>query len=137
MRIYLVRHGKAADEGYSIDEHRPLTDDGRALMRRNAKAWSKRSGPAPELWINPTDAADRAIRPGDGIELFNERGRAAARARVTDDVPPGVVWMRDGWVAVNRLTSNEPCMTPEAATALPIPGGKAAYEALVEVRRGG
>ncbi len=96
-----------------------------------------RLNPSPELWINPTDAADRAIRPGDGVELFNDRGRAAAQARVTDDVPPGVVWMRDGWVVVNQLTSNEPCMTAEAAAALPIPGGQAAYEALVEVRRGG
>ena len=54
---------------------------------------------------------------------------------MTDDVPPGVVWMRDGWVAVNRLTSNESCMTAEQAEALPILGGQATYEALVEVRR--
>ena len=43
--------------------------------------------------------------------------------------------MRDGWVAVNRLTSNKSCMTPEQAEALPILGGQATYEALVEVRR--
>lgn len=96
-----------------------------------------RLNPAPELWIHPADAADRAIRSGDRIELFNDRGQAAARARVTDDVPPGVVWMRDGWVAVNRLTSNEPCLPPAASEALPIPGGQATYEALIEVRRAG
>lgn len=29
MRIYLVRHGKAAKEGYAVDEERPLTKRGR------------------------------------------------------------------------------------------------------------
>jgi hypothetical protein len=43
--------------------------------------------------------------------------------------------MRDGWVAVNVLTSNDPCLPPDASEALPIPGGRATYEALIEVRR--
>lgn len=91
--------------------------------------------PGPELWISPTDAVDRGIGHGDAIEIVNDRATVDAKARVTDDVPPGVVWMRDGWVAVNRLTSNSSCMTPEQAEALPILGGQATYEALVEVRR--
>jgi hypothetical protein len=45
--------------------------------------------------------------------------------------------MRDGWVAVNALTSNQPCVPPAASEALPIPGGQASYEALVEVRWAG
>jgi anaerobic selenocysteine-containing dehydrogenase len=89
--------------------------------------------PGPELWISPTDAVDRGIRHGDPIEIVNDRATVDATAKVTDDVPPGVVWMRDGWVAVNRLTSNDACMTPEQAEALPILGGQATYEALVEV----
>lgn len=89
---------------------------------------------APVLWVNPADAADRAIAGGDPIELFNDRGRMSAQARVTDDVPPGVVWMRDGWVALNRLTSGEPSLSTAASDGLPIPGGQAAYEALVEIR---
>jgi anaerobic selenocysteine-containing dehydrogenase len=89
----------------------------------------------PELWISPTDAVERGIGHGDAIEIVNDRATVDATARVTDDVPPGVVWIRDGWVAVNRLTANEACMTPEQAEALPILGGQATYEALVEVRR--
>ena len=91
--------------------------------------------PGPELWISPTDAVDRGIGHGDGIEIVNDRATVEAQARVTDDVPPGVVWMRDGWVAVNRLTSNDSCMTPDQAEAFSILGGQATYEALVEVRR--
>jgi anaerobic selenocysteine-containing dehydrogenase len=92
-----------------------------------------KANPAPQLWLNPLDAAERGIVQGALIELYNDRGRAAAHARVTDDVPPGLVWMRDGWLASNQLTANEPCMPVDAAEALPIPGGQATYEALVEV----
>ena len=52
MRIYIVRHGKAADEGYNFDEDRPLTDEGRALMRVTAKAWVKLGDAKPEVWLS-------------------------------------------------------------------------------------
>src|SRR3954471_22231708 len=60
MRIYLVRHGKAADEGYRFDEDRPLTDVGRELMRRTAKAWMKKDEKAPGLWL--TSPLVRAVQ---------------------------------------------------------------------------
>jgi phosphohistidine phosphatase len=50
VKVYLVRHGKAADSGYAVDEQRPLTEIGRILMRRTARAWAKR-GKEPELWL--------------------------------------------------------------------------------------
>jgi Molydopterin dinucleotide binding domain len=55
----------------------------------------------------------------------------AARAQVTDRVPPGVVWMRDGWAGINDLTSGARSLPAAAAQAFP--GGQAAYEARVEV----
>ena len=116
-------------QGRSLTSFHGFYDEAQALPSL------ARVNPGPELWISPADAADRAIRDGDPIELFNDRGRAEARARVTADVPPGLVWMRDGWVAVNVLTSGDSCLSPEAAEALPIPGGQATYEALIDVRR--
>jgi anaerobic selenocysteine-containing dehydrogenase len=116
-------------QGRSLTSFHGFYDEARALPSL------ARINPGPELWISPADAEDRAIRDGDPIELFNDRGRAQAHARVTADVPPGLVWMRDGWVAVNVLTSNDPCLPPDASEALPIPGGQATYEALIEVRR--
>ena len=116
-------------QGRSLTSFHGFYDEARALPSL------ARINPGPELWINPVDAADRAVRQGDRIELCNDRGRVEARARVTDQVPPGLVWMRDGWVTVNALTSNGPCLPPAAADALPIPGGQATYEALIEVRR--
>ena len=57
----------------------------------------------------------------------------AARALVTDRVPAGVVWMRDGWEGMNSLTSGARSV-PDAAARW-FPAGAAAYEARVEVCR--
>ncbi|WP_297092500.1 molybdopterin-dependent oxidoreductase [Thermococcus sp.] len=67
----------------------------------------------PNLHINPADAGERGIRDGDAVEVFNDNGRIRTRARLSDDVPPGVVllykafWARLlGWNA-NFLTADE------------------------------
>jgi len=79
----------------------------------------------PVLAVLPYDTFDDAIR------IANDRGEMGARARVTDRVPAGVVWMRDGWEGLNRLTSGARTVPDAAAAAFP--AGAAAYEARVEV----
>jgi anaerobic selenocysteine-containing dehydrogenase len=96
-----------------------------------------RNEPEPEVWIAPADAAARGLANGDAVHVHNDRGALEARARVTADVPAGVVWMHDGWPGVNRLTSSEDALPDEAVARSPIPAGQAAYEALVEVSRAG
>lgn len=51
MRIYLVRHGEAVPSGYAHDGDRPLTDEGRARVKRTAAVWVGAGEPAPELWL--------------------------------------------------------------------------------------
>ncbi|AKU89691.1 phosphohistidine phosphatase SixA [Vulgatibacter incomptus] len=52
MRVYLMRHGEAADVGgYDRDDDRPLTSDGRRRVRLGAKLWAERGDPAPEAWL--------------------------------------------------------------------------------------
>lgn len=94
-----------------------------------------RAEPQPEVWIAPADAAARGIAAGDAVRVHNDRGSLEAAARVTDDVPAGVVWMHDGWPGVNALTSGAPVIPDEAVTGFPFAAGQAAYEALVEVIR--
>jgi len=38
----------------------------------------------------------------------------APGAHVADDVPPGVIWIRDGWVGLNHLTIGDAVLTGEA-----------------------
>ena len=55
------------------------------------------------ILINPSDASGRKIVEGVLVRVFNDRGAFHGQARVTDDVPPGVVVASLGyWHALNR-----------------------------------
>jgi hypothetical protein len=56
-----------------------------------------------------------------------------ARAYVTDRIPAGTVWMRDGWEGINRLTSGAPIVPDHAVDIFGFSGGQAAFDARVEV----
>ena len=67
----------------------------------------------PKLYINPADARGRGIKDGDAVEVFNENGRIRTVAKLSENVPRGVVllykafWPRLlGWNA-NFLTTDE------------------------------
>ncbi|MFF2327485.1 MULTISPECIES: molybdopterin-dependent oxidoreductase [unclassified Streptomyces] len=46
--------------------------------------------------LHPDDAAARAIRDGDVVRLFNDRGAVLAGARITEDIRPGVLRLPTG-----------------------------------------
>jgi len=48
------------------------------------------------VMLNRTDAAARGISDGDIVEIFNDRGRCLAGARVSDDIAPGNVFLWTG-----------------------------------------
>ena len=90
---------------------------------------------APQLWISPADADARQLADGDAIKIYNDRGQFVAKACVTNDARPGTVWIRDGWVGLNHLTSGEAVLTGDALTLFPFSVGQANYSARVEVAR--
>jgi anaerobic dimethyl sulfoxide reductase subunit A len=79
------------------------------------------------LWIHPRDAKSRGIGDRQKVFVFNDRGGTRVKARVTQDVMPGVVcllagqWPRfraDGLElsgAANTLTSTEPTLPSEGS----------------------
>ena len=119
-------------QGRTLTHFHGFYDHGRALPSL-AKA-----DPEPALWISPTDAATRGVEDGMAIRIVNERGTMQARAKVTDRIPAGSVWMRDGWAGLNDLTSGAPAI-PDAAvhafTTLGFSGGQATFDARVDVER--
>jgi len=48
------------------------------------------------VWINPLDADPREIRDGDQVYVFNDRGKLAITAWVTERITPGVVCIFQG-----------------------------------------
>jgi len=114
-------------QGRTLTAFHGFYDHGRALPTL------AEADPEPSLWISPEDAAQRGIEDGAAIRLYNERGEFRARARVTRKIPPGAVWMRDGWEGLNRLTSGLPSIPDDAVDLFGFSGGQAAFDAMVEV----
>jgi anaerobic selenocysteine-containing dehydrogenase len=114
-------------QGRTLAHFHGFYDHGRALPSL-ARLESE-----PELWLAPADATARGVADGAPIRIFNQRGEFEARARVTDRVPAGTVWMRDGWTGLNRLTSGAPAIPDGAVEAFGFSAGQSAFDAMVEV----
>jgi len=113
--------------GRSIYHFHSFYDHGRALPSL------VKLDKAPALWISKADATARSIADGDAIRIHNDRGECRAAAKITDRVPPGTVWIHDGWAGLNSLTDGAPAI-PDAATQIfPFTTGQSSYDAFVEV----
>jgi len=53
--------------------------------------------PEPLVDINPADASERGIKPGDEVEVISKRGKIRLKARLTDEVKAGVVHVPHHW----------------------------------------
>ncbi|MGH8709079.1 MAG: molybdopterin dinucleotide binding domain-containing protein, partial [Burkholderiales bacterium] len=92
-----------------------------------------RRDPHPEVWLAPADAAARRIEDGAAIRVYNERGALAARARVTERMPQGALWLRDGWPGLNQLTDGAAVLPDDAVEIFAFSAGQSSFDARVEV----
>ncbi len=88
----------------------------------------------PTLWISRADAVARKLSDGAAIRIFNDRGELTARAHITNRIPAGTVWMRDGWPGLNTLTSGTAVLPDVAVDFFAFAAGQARFDALVEVK---
>lgn len=114
-------------QGRTLTQFHAFYDHGRALPMLAER------DPGPELWMSPSDAQSRNLSDGDGIRVYNQRGAFEATAHVTDRIPAHVVWMKDGALGLNRVTSGDPVVPGEALDLFAFSVGQAEYTALVEV----
>jgi len=104
------------------DDQYPLVlTTGRSLYHFHLAMTSKVEGllalhPEERVWINPLDAERLNIRDGDKVKVSSRRGEVEARAKVTDRVRPGVVFMTFHFydVPTNVLTAQN--LDPVAKT---------------------
>jgi anaerobic selenocysteine-containing dehydrogenase len=114
-------------QGRTLTHFHGFYDQGRALPSL------AKLDPVPRLWISPSDATRRGLQDGAPIRIYNERGEFHAYAQVTERLPSGIVWMRDGWEGLNRLTSGAAAIPDEAVDIFPFSAGQSAFDATVEV----
>ena len=91
--------------------------------------------------ISPPDAAQRGIRDGDVVRVFNARGACLAGAAIDAGVMPGVVVMATGaWfdpadeAGAPERHGNPNVLTLDIGTS-PLAQGTSALTALVEIER--
>jgi len=114
-------------QGRTLTHFHGFYDHGRALPTL------AQLDPEPYLWISSGDAAMRGLHDGAAIRIYNDRGSFNVRARVTDQIPAGTVWMRDGWVGLNNLTGGHAVLPDPAVDMFGFSAGQASFEARVEV----
>ena len=123
MRVYIVRHGKAVNEGYRVDSDRPLTDEGRARMRRTARVWAKRKEKPPRRWL--TSPLVRAVQTCEiCVEAFEEDGSVEVTRALEPEAAASsaleAIAQGEGPVAV---VSHEPLVSTLASHLLGKPFG--------------
>jgi anaerobic selenocysteine-containing dehydrogenase len=121
------RYPLMLSQGRTISHFHSFYDHGQALPAL-AKLEAR-----PRLWLSAADAAVREIVDGMPIRIYNARGDMQACAHVTDHIPPGTVWMRDGWEGLNCLTSGDAVLPDAAVDIYGFSAGQSRFEARVEV----
>jgi anaerobic dimethyl sulfoxide reductase subunit A len=89
------------------------------------------------VWINPVDARARGIGDGDEVQVFNDRGRVAIPAWLTERIIPGVVSIFEGaWYAPDEEGIDRGGCANTLTKDAYSPGGASVMNtALVEVRK--
>lgn len=51
----------------------------------------------PRVWMNPETAREKGIKPGDLVEVYNDRGRVRGYAVIDPGIHPRVIIFEQGW----------------------------------------
>lgn len=107
-RLIPVEYTPPAEE--TSDEYPLMLTTGRLVIHYNSGSMTRRSGAllkrSAELFveINPSDAERIHVKNDEEVEVKTKRGEAVAKAKVTDKLPPGVVFMPFHFAGANALT---------------------------------
>jgi anaerobic selenocysteine-containing dehydrogenase len=85
----------------------------------------------PTVQMHPADAANRQIRDGQRVTVFNDRGRFTARAVVGETVKPGVVVSFGVWWS--KYVGGPNCNATTSSAVTDLGGGATFFDNLVEV----
>ena len=94
--------------------------------------------PEPVLEISPADARPRDITDGDSVRVFNARGQAVLKARLSHRIKPGVVGIAHGWWPEEYRSGHHNELTHESVNPVQrfLVGPNAAlYDVLVQVEK--
>jgi len=94
--------------------------------------------PEPTLEINPADAGPRNIGDRDVVRVFNDRGQAKLRAKLSQRIKPGVLNIWEGWWPEQFIEGHFNQLTHDMinpAQQFILEPNAAFYDVLVEVEK--
>ncbi|HSC55467.1 MAG TPA: molybdopterin-dependent oxidoreductase [Phnomibacter sp.] len=112
---------KDENESESLSPEHPLVlttgrirDQWHTMSKTGKVSKLKQHIPNASLEIHPYDAAKRGIKEGSLVEVFNGRGNVRVKAKLSEDIKPGVVFLPMHWGKIlksdlnraNNLTNN-------------------------------
>ncbi len=107
---------EVADDDYPL-----ILTTGRLLHHYHSGTMTRRSGPLGwreprgQADINPADAEAIALEDGQAVVIKSRRGEVRTRARLTDRVPPGTVFLAFHWrEAPANLLTQDFALDPES-----------------------
>jgi anaerobic dimethyl sulfoxide reductase subunit A len=98
--------------------------------------WLRELDTEPRAAMHPSVAVSRYIHDGDWVRLFNERGFVVLRARLNQTVPPGTVYLTQGWQSHDFKAGHPQALTYNNSDSTNVFGANATLsDVLVEVVR--
>lgn len=96
--------------------------------------WLREIDPEPRAVLHPDTAQPRRITEGDLVRVFNARGYVVLRARLSQAVPPGTVYLSQGWQSPDFYAGHAQSLTHTASNpANPFGPNSSFSDVLVEV----
>ncbi len=115
-------------------ERHPLTLISPATDKRISSTLGQLHRGQVPVEMHPKDAEARGIRDGDRVRVVNELGEVVCRARVHEEVRPGVLVLPKGlWAHNSENGSTSNALSPDTLTD--IAGGACFNDARVEIER--
>ncbi|HET7089545.1 MAG TPA: molybdopterin-dependent oxidoreductase [Anaerolineae bacterium] len=98
--------------------------------------WLRELDREPCAILHPSVAQPRRIANGDRVRLFNDRGFVVLRARLSQSVPPGTVYLSQGWQSTDFQSGHAQALTHAVGNPANAFGPNCSFsDVLVEVVR--
>ena len=98
--------------------------------------WLRELDREPEALLHPSEARSRGIASGDPVRIFNDRGYAVLRARLSEAAPPGTVYLSQGWQSPDFLDGHPQSLTHDRTNPANALGPNCSFsDVLVEIAR--
>jgi formate dehydrogenase major subunit len=112
-KFHFFKWQESSELNKNRGEYPFILTTGRILEHYNCGSMTRRTGNGlivteDFLAINPADAEAKNIEDGDQVRLFSARGEIRVKARITDEVKPGILYTTFHFpeLMINRLTGD-------------------------------